>query len=58
MFLEALIYLWTRDACLPINKETENYITDHLQKIYTTRGHMFSDKERINMVTRILGRKE
>ena len=58
MFLEALIYLWTRDAELAINKETENYITGQLSKIYTAKGHIFSDKARLDMVKRILSKKE
>jgi len=58
VFLEALIYLWTRDAELAINKETENYVTDHLLKIYATKAYVFSDKARLAMVKRILNKKE
>jgi len=58
MFLEALIYLWTRDAELAIDKKTENYITEHLLKIHAAKGHIFSDKARLDMVKRILNKKE
>ena len=51
---KALIYLWTRDSEMPVSKETENYITDHLQKIKKSDGVTFSDKPRIDMVTNIL----
>ena len=29
----SLIYLWARDAEMATDKETEDYIIDHLQKI-------------------------
>jgi len=51
--IEALIYLWTRDAELPVNKETEDYIIDHLRKIGIANKVIFSDKARADMITRI-----
>jgi len=52
--IKSLIYLWTRDAQFPVNKETEDYITDHLRKIRQAKKAIFSDKTRIDMVTGIL----
>lgn len=44
--LQALIYLWTRDAKMPPNKETEAYVRQHLQSLASTGWHgNYSDKE-------------
>ena len=48
-----LIYLWSRDAELPVSKETEDYIVDHLQKIKSVKTVIFSDKLRADMAMRI-----
>lgn len=52
---QALIYLWTRDAELPVNQETEDYIVDHLEK---TKGKViaFSDDARSVMAANITRR--
>jgi len=54
--IKSLVYLWTRDAELPVNKETEGYIIDHLRKIHEVKMVTFSDKSRLEMVTKILKR--
>ena len=51
--IEQLIYLWTRDAQLPINEETEEYIVDHLKKLADSIMS-FSDLSRRNMAVRII----
>ncbi len=52
--IKSLIYLWTRDAELPINKETADYVIDHLHKIQGGKRIIFSDKSRVDMVIGIL----
>ena len=52
--IKSLIYLWTRDASLPINKGTVDYVIDHLRKIREVKRVIFSDKSRVDMITRIL----
>jgi len=52
--VKSLIYLWTRDAEMPVSKETEDYIIDHLQKISIAKKATFSDKARADMATGIL----
>jgi len=51
--VEALIYLWTRDAEMPVNKDTQDYVIDHLFKMKKSNVE-FSDKSRLEMVERIL----
>jgi len=51
--VEALIYLWTRDAKMPINQDTQDYIVDHLLKIMKY-DRQYSDKLRLEMVKKIL----
>lgn len=45
--VQSLIYLWTRDAKMEPNEETEAYIRQHLRSLDSTGWHAnFSDKER------------
>lgn len=55
--LIAVIYLWTRDAELPINKETEDYISSHLLKISRVEEIEFSNNERLEMARRIFNKE-
>ena len=51
--VKALIYLWTRDAEMPVSKETRDYVIDHL--VTTKKNNLeFSDMSRLEMVERIL----
>ncbi len=50
---KALIYLWTRDAKLPITKDTQDYVVDHILKANKCVVQ-FSDKPRLEMVKKIL----
>jgi len=50
----SLIYLWARDAEMATDKETEDYIIDHLQKIRISKETIFSDGSRADMAKRIL----
>ena len=55
--LSAFVYLWTRDAEMPINQETESYIVGQLKAIKQTTEKselIFSDKARIDMAIRII----
>ena len=56
--LGAAIYLWTRDAGLPVRRETENYVIEHLGRIRIVEMVMFSDKDREAMVIRIMRKLE
>ena len=51
--LKALIYLWTRDAQMLVNKDTEAYVIDHLQKLNRFKTFKFSDNARADMSDRI-----
>lgn len=46
--LQAIIYLWTRDAKMEPNEETEKYIKQHLQAILG-RESVFSNPKRAEM---------
>lgn len=52
--LVALLYVWTRDAGLPVNKETEGYITAQLQAFKNKKEYSFSDRERQAMAERLV----
>ena len=58
--LETLyIYLWTRDAQLPVNQDTEDYIAGHLKAIkHNDASPVFSDSARAAMAIRILNDAE
>jgi hypothetical protein len=46
-----LIYLWTRDAKLPVGEETEKYVKQHLDHLKDEK--QFSDLQRIEMARRL-----
>jgi len=50
---KAIIYLWTRDADLPVAKETEDYVADHLRKLKKHKLQ-FSDQSRLAMVEKLV----
>lgn len=52
--LKALIYLWTLDSGLDVNKDTEEYIKQHIRATLKYGEHDFSDKERGDMSDRIV----
>jgi len=53
--VHALIYLWSRDAGMEVNEETEAYLKQHLTKLQENWRFEFSDQERLNMTTRLAG---
>ena len=50
--LTTLVYLWTRDAKMPVGKETEEYVKQQLDHLWTPK--QFSDLKRIEMSRRIV----
>lgn len=59
-WLKVLIYLWIRDGSYPLNTETENYITQHIEAIdYSITNHKgldFTNEVRAAMAGRIVQR--
>jgi len=52
--IEILLYLWTRDACMDVDTETEGYIEKQIQTIMTVLSVTFSDGLRLAMCQRIV----
>ncbi len=50
--LQVLIYLWTRDAKMPVSEDTESYVRDQLKKIEDNHC-LFSDTERALMAYKL-----
>ena len=52
--LEFLIYLWTRDAEMKPDQETEDYIIQHLKAFdVNSEPMLYSDQARLRMSERI-----
>ena len=56
MEIEALIYLWTRDAKYPVTQETEDYVLQHFSAAANNGPATYSDLERADMARRIMER--
>ena len=56
MEIQALIYLWTRDAKYPVTQETEDYILQHFSAAADSAEPVYSDLERAGMERRIMER--
>lgn len=57
LMLKDLIYLWTRDAGMPVNQETEEYVADHLAKLAkfgSGPATSYSDEKRAEMAERLI----
>ncbi len=52
---QVMIYLWTRDARMPVSQQTEEYVVDHIEKAKSLVVG-FSDDERAAMAARIVER--
>ena len=53
--LASFVYLWTRDAELPANQDTEDYIVGQLNAIDQNEGEtVFCDMARAEMAIRII----
>jgi len=53
--LAGFLYLWTRDAEMPVNQETEDYILGQLRAIKgNPKTPVFSDLDRAAMVAHIM----
>ena len=48
--IAAILYLWTRDAGMPVTEETEATIRQHLRAIVDNDVHVYSDEARAGMV--------
>lgn len=47
-----LVYLWTRDAEMPVDEETAGYVRDHLAGLHLTP--IYSDQARADMARKLV----
>ena len=52
--IKALIYLWSIDAYMPLNEDTEKYLRDQLVTLKESEYHCYLDKRRVEMVDRLM----